>query len=463
MDGMIRILRRFIGITLLMFALLVIVNLVLLGTLIFKGMNEGQSPGAVVKETAQALSREGGDYRLSSREEERLNQAEAWAMLIGPDGQVAWRYKLPEEIPLSYSLIDAAKFSRHYLMEYPVYSWEHQDGLLVVGYPKTSYAKYQFMFPVSWVSTLPLRSLLLLAGNIVLALLLSVLIGTRMVRAIKPLVAGIHGLAKEEQVHVEPGGVLNDLAQSINHTSGILQAKNKALKAKDEARSNWIAGISHDIRTPLSMVLGYASELEEHGELPEEQRQYAGIIRKQGEKLRSLVQDLNLVSMLEYDMQPLHVKRMRLSAAARQTVSDFLNQGLDARYSITLHITDESIAVKADEKLLLRAIANLVQNSVRHNPQGCEIRIEAALQPGGVTCRLKVTDNGRGIPPEELSGLLELPYASSRKRLAANGHGLGLPMVARIAQAHHGRLILRSGPGQGLEAVLELPALQSAG
>ncbi|NQX70671.1 HAMP domain-containing histidine kinase [Paenibacillus alba] len=464
MDGVIRILRRFIGSTLFMFAMLLIINFALLGTLIFNETKEERSPAAVAQQVAEAVDRQAGKagYQLGGNEERLLEQHKAWAMLINGGGSVTWSYRLPDEIPLSYSLQEIAKLSRHYLLDYPVYSWEHaDDGLVVVGYPQSSYAKYQYNFSISWIRTLPLRLALLLLGNMVLALLLSIFIGTRMIRSIRPLVNGIHALAKEEPVHVEPKGILSDLAKSINSTSDKLQSKNTALKARDEARSNWIAGISHDIRTPLSMVLGYASELEEHEEVPAQQRLHAGIIRKQGEQLRSLVSDLNLVSMLEYEMQPLHLKTVRLSAVARLTVSELINNGLDERYPITLHISDESIQVQADEKLLLRGIANLVHNSIRHNPQGCEIKIETSqpleLESSISLCRLVVTDTGRGIRKEALSDLLELPYASGRQRAAANGHGLGLPMVARIAKAHHGRLLLNSESGKGLEAVLELP------
>lgn len=159
--------------------------------------------------------------------------------------------------------------------------------------------------------------------NVALALLISLLIGTRVIRSIRPLIDGIHALAKGESVQVETKGIFNDLSESINSTSHMLQEKNDALKARDEARSNWISGISHDIRTPLSMILGYASELEEQADLTTEQKQQASIIRRQGERLRSLVSDLNLVSMLEYEMQPLQMRSIRLPVLARQVVSDF--------------------------------------------------------------------------------------------------------------------------------------------
>lgn len=127
------------------------------------------------------------------------------------------------------------------------------------------------------------------------------------------------------------------------------------------------------------MILGYASEMEENHDLPEEQRNQAAIIRRQGERLRSLIRDLNLVSMLEYEMQPLHMKRLRLSVLIRQVVADFLNSGLDKKYTIELNLTYEEIRIQGDEKLLLRAIHNLIQNSIRHNPQGCNIFLETRL------------------------------------------------------------------------------------
>lgn len=257
---------------------------------------------------------------------------------------------------------------------------------------------------------------------------------------------------------MDKGGIFRDLSESINSTSDMLQNKNDALKARDGARSNWIAGISHDIRTPLSMILGYASELEEQPGLTTEQQQHAATIRRQGEILRSLVNDLNLVSMLEYEMQPLHLKQIRLSVLARQVASEFLNNGLDERYSITINITDESLKITGDERLLYRAVSNLVHNSVRHNPKGCEIVLETSSTSEGAFYQFVVADNGTGIPKEQLSEVVVLPYTAGRIRPVRQGHGLGLPMVARIAQAHQGMLILESDKGQGLKATLRLRA-----
>lgn len=458
MRGIIRILRGFVATTIFISIFLLLFNFVVLGMLVFKEINQRPSPEVVLKQVAQGLNSQNESYDLDEQVTELLQHNEAWAMLLGEDGQVQWDYRLPNDVPRTYNLVDVALFSRYYLVEYPVYIWEHEDGLVVVGYPKKSHWKYQFDVLSDWMSSLPLRLVMLLLLNAAVALLISVVIGMRLMRGIRPLVDGVHSIAREEPVRLNSKEIFGDLARSINSASAILQKKTAALKARDEARSNWIAGISHDIRTPLSMVLGYASEMEDNLDLPEEQRHQAGIIRRQGEKLRSLVSDLNLVSMLEYEMQPLQLKHIRLAVLARQVATEFLNNGLDDRYVIELKMTDEAVQIKGDEKLLLRAISNLVENSMRHNPQGCEITLETSLSEDRSQYRFIVRDNGRGIPQEQLAEITELPYSSRRRRSVQQGHGLGLPMVARIAQAHQGRLKLVSSADQGgLEAVMEFP------
>ncbi|RSL28795.1 sensor histidine kinase, partial [Salibacterium salarium] len=440
MEGITRILRQFVTATILISIFLLIFNFVLLGVLVFKNNNPNPSPEGVVKQVTQGLNKQGDNYRLDEHTANLLQQNKTWAMLVTDDGHVEWDYYLPNDVPRSYNLVEVAKFSRYYLEEYPVYVWEHKNGIVVLGYPKNSHWKYQIDSRSNWVESLPQRLLLLLLFNVVLALLISVVIGSRLIKRIRPLAAGIHSIAREEEVQMDSKGIFGDLARSINSASIILQKKTAALKSRDEARSNWIAGISHDIRTPLSMILGYASEMEDNSELPKEQRYEAGIIRRQGEKLRSLINDLNLVSMLEYEMQPLQWKSIRLSVLARQVVADFLNNGLDDRYDIELNLADEAVKINGDEKLLLRAINNLVRNSVRHNPQGCKIVLETFLSKDSSQYYFIVRDNGRGIPQEQLKKITELPYSSKRKQTVQQGHGgLGLPMVERIMQAHHGR------------------------
>lgn len=149
-------------------------------------------------------------------------------MLLNAEGKVTWSEQLPPEIPHAYNIVEVAKFSRYYLLEYPVYIWEHPEGLIVVGYPKYSYEKYQLGYMTDWLRSLPLRVLLLLICNVVLAVALSLFIGTRLIRNIRPLINSIHALAKDKPVNLETAGLFSDLSESINSASATLQTRRLA-------------------------------------------------------------------------------------------------------------------------------------------------------------------------------------------------------------------------------------------
>ena len=129
MKGTVRILKRFIGATMLISAFLVVLNFLLLAILVFKGMNDEQSPSAVVVNVGESLHHSSNTYSLDSSAIKLLEQNRAWAMLIDVTGHVEWNYKLPDELPEKYSLTDIAKFTKNHLMDYPVFVWEDSPRL----------------------------------------------------------------------------------------------------------------------------------------------------------------------------------------------------------------------------------------------------------------------------------------------------------------------------------------------
>lgn len=120
MEGVVRILRRFVRTTILISIFLIVINFILLGTYFFKGMNDSKSPQSVVQSVAEGLNKNDSTYSLDSRSEKLLKQLNCWAMLLDNTGHVSWSFNLPNQIPLSYSLIDIAQLSRSYLKNYPV-------------------------------------------------------------------------------------------------------------------------------------------------------------------------------------------------------------------------------------------------------------------------------------------------------------------------------------------------------
>ncbi len=458
-----RFLKRFLAGLTLCFLIFAVVNagIYLVGMIMnqngIQEMNSGGTPSLLVQKTAEALTqtKEGG-YSLTDNMQGELRGRKAWAMLLDSSGRVVWQMDLPTGIPTTYTSADIAEFSRYYLKGYPVYCWEHSGGVMVLGFPKNSYLKYptdyaydQFWSMIHWAE-------ILLGCNIALLILLYAFLSWRTVKPIQPILEGLDLLSHGEEAELQENGLFAEIAHKINAASVLLQTRDKALKAKEKARTEWISGVSHDIRTPLSMILGYAGEMADDASLPEPVKTQCGMICAQAVKLRNLVSDLNLVSKLDYSMQPINSRPLRAAKLVREAVTEYLNGGVDEKFEFEIDVTDETVKINGDERLLKRAVANLLQNSVAHNPGGCTITTSLRTDQGN--CVITISDSGAGIAPEHLEELRKLMNADREPGMIRE-HGLGLRIVNSIAKAHSGVFRLESQLGKGTTVALLLPVV----
>lgn len=399
-----------------------------------------------------SLKKQRNGFEFTDKGESAFSKHYQWAMLLDGSGNVIWSFDLPGDIPRNYTISDIAGFARWYLKGYPVSVWQHPDGLLVLGRAKDSTWKMAVEMPEEVIKNSPSWFVGIIILNWIVAILLAMLFGVRLFRSLRPIVKGIEDMAEKRAVELPAAGLLGDVAAKLNQASLQLQKQEAALQKRDSARTTWIAGVSHDIRTPLSLVMGYANQLEESPVLPCGEREKARIIRNQSEKIKALVSDLNLASKLEYDMQPLNPAPVYPAALARNVAAEFLNSRNDDRYSIYVNIADSAkgSVVTGDERLLRRAISNLITNSIRHNPDSCELTI--AVETVFSWCIITVSDNGTGYPAEVMEGLKNQEIPSE-----LGNHGLGLTLVRQIAKAHGGRADFRNLPEGGCSAVIQLP------
>ena len=369
---------------------------------------------------------------------------EFWCILIGENGDVIWSENMPKDIPAKYSINDVAKMTHWFLNDYPVYVRTEDYGLIVLGIPKNAVGKYEMAYSMKWFDTLPQRILTILLINIFIAAVLAFIFGIRLYRRLRTLMNGINDLEREKQVRLPERGIFKEVSACINRTSDSIERKNAALSARDSARSNWTSGISHDIRTPLSVMVGYSEELADT--LTGEEQRKAETITAQGIKIKKLIEDLNLISSLEYDMQPAKRNDVKICPLLRRVASDIINSGIADSCGIELELQNEKSVISADEGLIERAIYNLINNSIAHNENGCEILISQYEREG--TVYIDIHDNGSGVPPEVLDNISEIPKSA---------HGLGLPMAYRIIRAHGGRFAAKNDGG--LKIRIELPII----
>lgn len=406
------------------------------------------SPENMLKEVAAASSSNG----ITDEAERILKTNSLWAMYLNAEGICNWTVDLPEEIPTEYSIQDVAKFSRGYLKEYPVFIWSDENGLLVIGYPKNSYMKITGnYYPIDMVRKIPLFFSGILVFDLAVLFLAYSHSKVKISKNTEPIISSIAALSEGKCINLSVNGELSEIADSINKASDIISRQNTA-------RANWISGVSHDIRTPLSMIMGYADRIVKDKAVGSQIKEQAAVISRQSIKIKDLVQDLNLVSKLEYEMQPLQKENVRLSKLLRSYAIDLINSGLPDIYplEVTVSPDSENSMMECDTKLITRAVNNLVQNSIHSNPTGCTITL--SLQATESKLLLTVQDNGIGISAEKLEELQNKPHymESTDDRLDLR-HGLGLLLVRQIVEAHHGTVEIESRLQEGYKTEIYFP------
>ena len=431
------------------FALVLLLVNILAFALTFGGIVSREygaaSPANMLEAVAADLSASG----ISEERSQELSRNQIWAMLLDANGHCIWEVSLPEEIPTQYTIQDVAVFSKGYLQDYPVFVRSTDNGLLVLGYPKDSFMKLTGnYFPIRAIRLFPLFVTGILAMDIVLLFLVYYFSKRKISKNTEPIMASIKTLSTGKPVDLSIRGELSEIADSVNQASQVLSRQN-------QARANWISGVSHDIRTPLSMIMGYAQRIAGDHEASGNIQQEAEIIRAQSAKIKDLVQDLILVSQLEYEMQPLHKEPVRLSKLLRSYAADLLNAGIGENHSVEVEISPkaEPTIIECDARLISRAIGNLVQNSINHNPQGCDIFLSLDCSSEDVS--ITVADNGVGMSAEKLRELEEKPHymESTDERLDLR-HGLGMLLVRQIMEVHGGVMEINTTQICGLTVIL---------
>lgn len=204
--------------------------------------------------------------------------------------------------------------------------------------------------------------------------------------------------------------------------------------------------------------MGYAGQLESDERLSEDDRKKATVIVKQSERMRNLINDLNLASKLEYNMQPINPERQNLIAVVRQVVVDFINMNIDEKFTIEWETNETltSCPVCIDKDLIKRAVSNLIQNSMNHNEQGCHIFIRVMAEDNVYT--VVVADDGIGATNEQIEKLNHSPhYMVCDENTSEQRHGLGLLIVKQIIFTHKGKMQIRHSEYGGFEVDLSLP------
>lgn len=222
----------------------------------------------------------------------------------------------------------------------------------------------------------------------------------------------------------------------------------------EESRREFTANVSHELKTPLTSISGYAEIIRDGIALPEDIPAFAGKINSEAARLLSLVNDILELSRLD--------EKQGLGPVSPVPLSSLLQEILDEldpsarKKSLSVRLSCPPLTLSGHAKLLRELFFNLVDNAIRYTPDHGEIRVTALEEPDCIVCT--VADTGVGIPPEHQPHIFERFYRVDKSHSrATGGTGLGLAIVKHVAEIHHAALALESEEGRGTAITIRFP------
>jgi two-component system phosphate regulon sensor histidine kinase PhoR len=225
----------------------------------------------------------------------------------------------------------------------------------------------------------------------------------------------------------------------------------------ENTRREFVANVSHELRTPLSIIKGYVETLlDEQPPDAQTARQFLQTIQRHSLRLEALIADLLSISALESQQARLNLEPVSLRAAAQSVINELARQAQKKSITVSLEISEQLPAARADSQRLHQVFFNLLDNAVNYTQAGGHITIAAQERDGFL--ETAIDDDGPGIAQEHLSHVFERFYRVDKARSRElGGTGLGLSIVKHIVQAHGGRVWAESELEKGSAFYFTLP------
>lgn len=304
-----------------------------------------------------------------------------------------------------------------------------------------------FLTEVSFAS---LRSAIIAS---VLALLLGGILAYTMTRSIRELTTATTVIAQGKlghQVKVRSKDEIGALAKSFNKMSSDLQQANRL-------RRQMTADIAHDLRTPLSVILGYTEALSD-GKLQGSAEIYS-IVHTEAQHLSHLIDDLKILALADAGEIPLTYQAVPPTILLRRTADAYRIQAEQKGISLEVEASSDLPELNIDHERMAQVLGNLMSNALRYTPRGGAIRLSAKEAAGKV--RIEVADTGKGISAEDLPFVFGRSFRGDKARQQENGEsGLGLAIAKSLVQAQGGDLTVTSQLGKGSTFTIALPIVK---
>jgi PAS domain S-box-containing protein len=265
------------------------------------------------------------------------------------------------------------------------------------------------------------------------------------------------GVPRKEELELQDGRVFNVIRSPIKHIGqAVVLHDITHFKELDRIKSEFVTTVSHDLRSPLTAILGYVELIERAGSLNETQYEFIERVRISVEQITALVTDLLDLGRIESGLDT-SKERTNLGNLARYALDGLRSTARARRIELNSEIARELPDIFGDPVRVRQMIANLLENAIKYTPEGGEVKLEAHSEDDQVI--LRVSDTGPGVPASDQPYLFDKFFRASNVPDDSTGTGLGLSIVKSIVEQHQGRIWLDSQMGRGATFTVVLPAI----
>jgi signal transduction histidine kinase len=285
----------------------------------------------------------------------------------------------------------------------------------------------------------------------IIALLLGIFLSRTLTRPIRELTRATQAVSEgdlSQQVPIRSNDELGELGKTFNKMSS-------ELSRSVNARKQMTADIAHELRTPLSLILGHAEAVHD-GVLPPTRENFE-IIRDEAIRLEHLVNDLRVLSLADAGELTINLQTIEPERLLQEVASLYQYQAQRKNITLDLNVASPLSTIEVDPGRMTQVLTNILDNALHHTPELGTIVISARELEDQV--ELAIQDSGPGLEAGDLEHIFERFYRTdaSRQRDDSSGSGLGLAIAKSIVQAHGGQLSAESETGNGLKVIIKLP------
>ncbi|WP_032122742.1 HAMP domain-containing sensor histidine kinase [Clostridium amazonitimonense] len=414
------------------------------------------------------------DYRHIDGEE--IEKLGGYLEVLNKDGEVIYRkgnppIKIEKYTPEEFNKIiyNSAEFSfphessKEYLSSNYVYRTvynKEKDFLVVIAIPKD--AAKNIMRTHRKLSP---KYFILLATSIGLfILLLGFIIYSRIssknfVRPLKLLIEGARKISKGDysaRIYLKSENEFGELRDVFNDMAEKLEKEKRLKEKSEELRRRLILDISHDLKNPLSTVLGYSDYLIKTNDLTKDETiKYLNVINQNSLRANNLLTELFEFSKLQSANFKLKKENLDICEFLRELIASYIPKMEEKEFQYDFEIPEEAIFINFDKNHLDRALSNLIMNSIKYNPEGTYIYISTFMDNNDFT--IVIEDDGIGIPENIQKDIFD-PFVrvDTSRNSKSGGTGLGLAISKSLIEMHNGEIYLESSLGKGTKFVIVL-------